>query len=156
MRLAMEHSKVVHDYIAKECAGGRILGPFDPQSLPHIQTSRFGVIPKGSGGWCLILDLSSPDRGNVNDGIDPELCSLSYITVDDAVAEIARLGRGAELAKIDIKSTYGIVSVHLEDRILMGMLWEGGLYVDSVLPFGLRSAPIIFTAIADAMHRVGS
>ena len=152
MRSAMEHPQVVHNYIARECAEGRILGPFDPQSLLCIQTSRFGVILKGSGGWRLILDLSSSEGWSVNDGIDPELCSLSYVTVDDAAAAIVRLGRGAELAKVDIKSAYRIVSVHPEDRILLGMLWEGFFYVDSVLPFGLRSAPIIFTAIADALE----
>ena len=30
------------------------------------------------------------------------------------------------------------------------MMWEGGLYIDTVLPFGLRSAPKVFSAIADA------
>ena len=33
MRSAMEHPQVVHNYIARECAEGRILGPFDPQSV---------------------------------------------------------------------------------------------------------------------------
>ena len=32
----------------------------------------------------------------------------------------------------------------------MGMLWEQALFVDTALLFGLRSAPKIFTAIADA------
>lgn len=32
------------------------------------------------------------------------------------------------------------------------MLWEGAFYIDSVLPFGLWSAPKIFTAIADAVE----
>ncbi len=31
------------------------------------------------------------------------------------------------------------------------MRWEGRLYVDMALPFGLRSAPILFTAVADAV-----
>ena len=32
------------------------------------------------------------------------------------------------------------------------MVWEDRLYVNTALPFGLRSAPIIFTAIADAIE----
>ena len=32
------------------------------------------------------------------------------------------------------------------------MSWEGGLFVDTALPFGLRSAPKIFTAVADAVQ----
>ena len=30
------------------------------------------------------------------------------------------------------------------------MTWDGSLYIDTALPFGLRSAPKIFTAVADA------
>ena len=32
------------------------------------------------------------------------------------------------------------------------MGWQGELYFDKVLPFGLRSAPIIFTAVADGIE----
>ena len=32
------------------------------------------------------------------------------------------------------------------------MLWEGTLYVDAALPFGLRSAPKVFTAVADGLE----
>ena len=88
----------------------------------------------------------------MNDGIDPEVCSLSYVTVDDAARAILSMGRGTLLAKVDIKSAYRIVPVHPEDRSLLGMKWNGALYVDATLPFGLRSAPKIFTALADALE----
>jgi len=39
----------------------------------------------------------------MNDGVPKELCSLSYISVDDMVARDVRLGRGSELAKIDVR-----------------------------------------------------
>ena len=32
------------------------------------------------------------------------------------------------------------------------MAWKEQVYVDKVLPFGLRSVPIIFSAIADALQ----
>lgn len=32
------------------------------------------------------------------------------------------------------------------------MSWEGGFFIDSTLPFGLRSAPKIFAAVADAVE----
>ena len=65
------------------------------------------------------------------------------------------LGTGAKLAKLakfDIQSAYRLVSVHPEDRYLLGMSWNGKIYVDAALPFGLRSAPKIFTALAGAME----
>ena len=53
------------------------------------------------------------------------------------------LGQGALLAKIDFKQAYCNIPVHPEDRPLLGMAWRGKVYLDKLLPFGLRSAPII-------------
>ena len=55
------------------------------------------------------------------------------------------------MAKVDIRQAYRAVPVHPADRDLLGMVWHGKLFVDAVLPFGLRSAPKIFTALADAV-----
>lgn len=51
------------------------------------------------------------------------------------------MGRGAFLAKVDIKQAYRMVQVHPDDHPLLGMVWEGELFADSALPFSLRSAP---------------
>ena len=58
----------------------------------------------------------------------------------------------AKLAKFDIQSAYRIVPVHPDDRPLLEMAWKEKLYVDTALPFGLRSAPKIFNALADALQ----
>ena len=146
-----EQPQVVRDYLAQECALGRILGPLDPKLYPQVHTSRFGIIPKSTPGkWRLIVDLSSPRGKSVNDGIAEEVCSLSYVGIDEATSGILTYGRGALLAKVDIQSAYRNIPIHPEDRHLLGMLWDGALYIDTALPFGLRSAPKIFTAIADA------
>lgn len=155
MLSACQHPKVVNEYLSKELALGRLLGPFpDPSSLPPLQINRFGVIPKGhqTGKWRLITDLSFPPDKSINDGIDPSLCSLSYVTVDDVAEIVSQLGRGALLAKIDIESAYRLIPVHPQDRPLQAVSWEGQIYIDSMLPFGLRSAPKIFNAVADALN----
>ena len=73
----------------------------------------------------------------------------------DDVAEVARqLGRGAKLAKLDIAKAYRIVPIHPDDRHLLGMKWQGQIYLDSALPFGLRSAPKAFNAVADGLEWV--
>ena len=115
---------------------------------------RMGVVPKGrtSGKWWLITDLSFPEGSSVNDGIGSEMCSLHYTSVDRVEAAAQRLGKGALLAKLDIKSAYRLVPVHPQDRSLLGVEWRGKIYVDGMLPFGLRSAPKIFTALADALQ----
>ncbi len=35
---------------------------------------------------------------------------------------------------------------------MLGMRWKGGLFIDTALPFGLRSDPKIVTAVADAVQ----
>ena len=57
---------------------------------------------------------------------------------------------GALMIKVDIRSAYRVVPIHPADRWLRGMIWEGSVFVDTALPFGLRLAPKIFSALADA------
>ena len=117
----------------------------EAQSLPGLQLNPLG------GKWRLIVDLSSPEGRNVNEGISSEYCSISYASVDEAVRMIRQLGRGAQLAKLDLKEAYRIVPVFPRDRPLLGMYWQGKIYIDGALPFGLRSAPKIFSALADGL-----
>ena len=63
--------------------------------------------------------------------------------IDDVVAAVMDMGRGAVLAKIDVQQAFQIIPVHPQDRGLLGMEWEGRVFLDMVLPFGLRSAPIL-------------
>ena len=79
------------------------------------------------------MDLSAPEGASVNDRISWEVCSLSYMTVDDAARVIEASGWGVYLAKVDIKNAYWIIPVHSEDQALRGMQWEGALYVDTAL-----------------------
>ncbi len=89
--------------------------------VPRIHCP-FGVIPKKAkpGHWCLIVNLSSPENASVNDGIDKDMCSTSYITTDSVVDRILQVGRGALLAKVD-QQAYRIVPV---DRRLLGVQWK--------------------------------
>ena len=152
MQSALSHPKLVDDYLCTELEAGRIAGPIPNSS--HIQVSRFGVIPKSGqpGKWRLILDLSSPHGSSVNDAISKDICSLKYTTVDQAVHRIIRIGVGALLAKIDIQHAFRNIPVHPSDRKYLGMSWKNNTYIDTVLPFGLRSAPKIFNAVADALE----
>ena len=80
------------------------------------------------------------------------LCSLQYASVDDAARIITDLGPQTQLAKIDIAHAYRNIPVHPDDRHLLGMEWQNQIFIDTVLPFGLRSAPKIFCSISDALE----
>ncbi len=152
MLSAEQNPGVVDKYLGKEREAGRVVGPL-PADLTGVHISRFGITPKPhqAGKWRLIVDLSYPKGLSVNDGIDPALCSLTYASTDDAASWILDLGKGTMLAKLDIASAYRIVPVQPEDWPLLGMAWKQQRFVDTALPFGLRSAPKIFNALADGL-----
>ena len=144
---------VVTAYLRNEAQARRIIGPLSlPENQTDIHISRFGVIPKQHQPckWRLILDLSCPQEACVNAGISRDLCSLQYVTVDHAAKIISELGD--QIAKIDIARAYRNVPVHSNDRQLLGMQWQGQIFVDTVLPFDLRSAPKLFCTISDALE----
>ena len=77
---------------------------------------------------------------------------MNYTSVDVAVKRVLALGEGARLAKYDVEGAYRTVPVHPDDRWLLGMRWRDKLCVDKMLPFELRSAPKIYSAVADGLQ----
>ena len=68
----------MRDYLVKECAEGRVVRPLEPGVFPMVHVSCFGVTLKYSAVDC------GPLITSVNDGIREELCTLTYVSVDDA------------------------------------------------------------------------
>jgi len=147
---------VFFDYLRSETEAGMLIGPLERMAVPGLHINHFGVIPKSQqpGKWQIIVGLSHPRKHSVNDGVLKEYCSLKYPSVDDTMRVILAVGPGTQLVKFDIKSAYRIVPVHPSDHLLLGIAWQGKVYVDTALPFGLCSAPKIFTAEADALQYI--
>ena len=85
------------------------------------------------------------------------VCSLRYTTVDKVAQVPGCLGVGTLLATLDIRSAYHLIPVQPDNHPLLGFQWQGVQYVDGMLPFGLHSAPKIFTAVCKTqilMHSI--
>ncbi len=95
---------------------GRVVKVSQEKVARGVQCSQFGVIPKKGkpGKWRLIVNLSAQEGAIVNDGIAKELASVAYTSVDEVVRRVLQLGRGAEVAKADVKAAYRNVPVHPE------------------------------------------
>ena len=143
---ALALASKVDEYIEEEVQAGKLF----VSNEADIQLSSIGFIPKRNrpGKFRMIVDLSSPAGRSVNDAINPAFASFKYVTVRQ-VAEL--LPQGSFLAKLDLKAAYRKVPVHVADQKLLGVSWRGKTYCDKALPFGLRSAPIIFNAVADGL-----
>ena len=58
------------------------------------------------------------------------------------------------LANIDVKEAYRIIPIHPDDRPFLGLHWKGQVCINCQLPFGLASAPAIFSAVGEALEWV--
>ena len=132
-----DNPQAVADYLKAELEANRLsrLSRAEASTI-GVHFSPIGVIPKKGkpGKWWLIVNPSAPSGGSVNDGVDKESIRFSYTSVDVIADRLVALGRGSQLAKMDIKQAYRMIPVHPEDRYLLGMLWEGVAYVDKVRP----------------------
>uniref|UniRef100_A0A1X7TSH8 Reverse transcriptase domain-containing protein n=1 Tax=Amphimedon queenslandica TaxID=400682 RepID=A0A1X7TSH8_AMPQE len=119
-----------------------------PPQKPNTSNKR----PKSQkpGKYRLIVDLSSPPGVSVNDGIAPALSSVCYPTVDNLASLVVSKGKGAYLVKADIREAYRNIPIHPDDYYLLGVKCDGVVVINKFLPFALRSAPKIFSAVGDA------
>ena len=152
LKSALLQPQAVSDALEKELSRGDTAGPFSEPPIPNLQCSPLGVVPKKDGTWCIIMDLSSPHGSSINDHISKEQYTLHYATFNQALALVARHGKNALMAKLDIKHAFHLCPVRLADHELLGILWKGKYYIDLRLPFGLRSSPYLFNRLADAFE----
>ena len=75
---ARTHAAVLLKSVMKEVSCGHAVGPFYSAPFPNFVVSSLGVRVKKSGGYRIILDLSQPFGGSVNDFIDKKCYSMKY------------------------------------------------------------------------------
>ena len=152
LRSAIENPTAAGESILKELKQQHLAGPFRLLLLPNLQISLIGPVPKkGGSDTRLIMDLSFPKGDAINDYIDPDDCTIKFDSFDRAIEMVSKLGKGAQLEKLDIKSAYHICPVRKEDWDLSGIMWEGRIFIDLCLAFGLRPAGNRFNRLADAL-----
>ena len=127
-------------------------GLFTSPPLQHFRTSSIGVVPKKEPNkFCMITDLSSPRGLSINDFISDKEASVTCKNFDSAVNIVAKIGRGAVMAKLDVKGAFRICPVSKSDWHLLGFTFMEMFFVGLCLPFGLRSSVNRFTQISDSI-----
>jgi len=97
LRSAKDNPSIISENILKEVQLGHTDGPFTSPPFPNQQVYPIGVIPmKHSSDWRTVFHLSYPKHHpiSVNAHISPDEYSLRYITVDNAISIIQKLGQG--------------------------------------------------------------
>ena len=143
----------VSSKLAYELSLNRIAGPFPSPPFKNFITSPLGLIPKrNSPDFRLIHDLSFPHDNSVNSHIDKALTSVYYQTLDDCVSVILSLGRGALVAKADLKDAFRIIPIHPVDYRLLGFKWQNKYYYDKCLPMGCSLSCSIFESFSSSLE----
>ena len=158
---ALKHSDSVKELIDTECKNGCLYGPFDQPPFKHYRVSPLGVaVGKYSGKKRLIVDLSSPHDDlrhvSINDLLDKDSCSLTYVRIDDAINAIKKCGKGALLTKHDISNAFKVIPIRPDQWPYFCVKWDKKFYVFVRLVFGCRSSPCIFDTLSQAICWIAS
>ena len=99
--------------------------------------SRLFTVPKPSGGYRPILDLSP---------LNKFLKKVTFkMDSPDSIRGILR--RGDWATSLDLKDAYFHVPISPKDRKWLRFMWRGEVFQYKVLPFGLSLSPWAFTKI---------
>ena len=72
----------------------------------------------------------------MNDFIDSSFAEVRDSNPDNAVSMIRKLGRGALIGKLDLKSAFRILRMSVSDFPLLGIHLVGQYYIDKMAPMG--------------------
>ena len=151
---ARQNPDVVDAAVKLEVANGYVCGPFSTPLFPVVRINPLGLaVGKYSGKQRLILDLSAPHNDShysINELIDKESCSLSYVSIDNAIRIILHLGQNALMCKADISDAFK-VPLHNDFWPFFGFKWRNAYYFYKRLAFGCRSSPKIFDHLSQAI-----
>ncbi len=154
---AISQPDVVNDLLSKEVEKGYVIGPFDKPTFPTYRINPITIAEsKYSKKKRLVVDLSAPhtnkgEEDSINNLIDKERFSLSYVKIDDAINLIKEKGRGAWLCKTDVTDAFKLVPMHPDLWKWYGISWNGKFYFFTKLVFGSRSSPKNFDGLSQCV-----
>lgn len=150
----------ISTYIADEQAAGRYSEAFSPSELEarigHFITSPLGLVPKpNSSKLRMIQDLSfpraDPSCPSVNSFINSDDFPTAWGTFEETAKLILSLPEGCRTATFNISAAYRITPVHPLQQNFVCVLWQGKVYVDRAVCFGLASSAGVFGRVADML-----
>ena len=138
-RSALDHASFVDSAISDLLLAGSVIEVFTPPTVVNPLTVSVNSVGKRR----LILDLRHVNKfiPKVKFKMEDSRTFLNYVHSPGYVF------------KFDMKSGYHHVSIHEESQTFLGFQWPLGssveprFFVFAVLPFGLSSAPYVFTKV---------
>ena len=143
-------------YIAKQLKNGTIIGPFTEN--PFGKRAKFSPLnsreKRESNERRIIMDLSYPPFGSVNDGINKDVYRgndviLKLPNIFSLVEKVQKIGTKAKLFKRDLTGAFKQIKVCPGDIHLLGFMHNQLFYFDVTLPQGLTNSCYICQRVTD-------
>ena len=108
----------------------------DPHSNPGFY-SRMFLVPKSTGGWRPIIDLSPLNK----------FIPQTHFKMETPRSIRDSLRKGDFLTSIDLKDAYFHIPIHRSSQPFLRFQWQQVVYQFRALCFGLSTAPHVFTRV---------
>ena len=115
-----------------------LLGAVTRLSCRPLFCLPLGVVPKKNGKLRLIHDLRRSTA---------QLHEPAHFKMEDLSVVAPQLESGDEMMTLDLDQATTTWRSTRPTASTLGFEWEGKYYVWNVLPFGLSSAPLVFTKV---------
>lgn len=99
--------------------------------------SSIFLTPKPNGKSRFILNLKKLNR----------FINTDHFKLEDLRTAIKLVTQDCWMATLDLKDAYLLVNIHKDSRKYLRFIFEQKIYEFNVLPFGLNTAPFVFTKI---------
>ena len=125
-----------------------MIGPF--------RTSPLGLVPKPNvDTFQMIQDMSFPhgwpEVASVNNSIDPNNFPTEWGTFDATLSMILSLPPSCVASTFNILATYRLTPIHPDQQQHLCMMWEGLIYIDQAVMFGLTLSVGVFGCVVDML-----
>ena len=99
--------------------------------------SRLFVVPKASGGWRPVIDLSTLNKYVI--------CNPFKMETPRSVLAATRPGQW--MTSVDLTDAYFHIPIHKDSRHLLRFSHMGQVWQFKAIPFGLSTSPSVFTRV---------
>ena len=127
LQSAFRNPDIVDNLIKQEVDKGYLKGVFKKPRFDMYRVSLIGIVDIQEKKR-LIVDLSSlhdnEEHSSINNLIDKEQCSVSYVRIDDAISAIKDFGRFSILSKVDILDACKQLGIRKDQHHLYCIKWR--------------------------------
>jgi len=156
---ALQYSAHVQRFLQTEVELGAILGPFS-EPIQGLHCSPMLSRPKsGSNDRRIIVDLSWPAGGSLNDCVESNVYmgtpfTLKFPVVDDILDRIKSLRGECLLYKVDLKRAFRQLKIDPRDTLFTGLHFDSKYFIDLSVPFGYKHGSALCQRVTDAIRYI--